>query len=333
MFLRSAPTETIATLIEKVDDPTESLSMTGSSIRLDHVSGSIDLNGREVPLTEESMIAIGNWLNIPTPFLKRLDDDLRSNLLNEMLWRSPSQTIAKVNEEGLKILKAPNSKEIEPPRLVETAARVMGEDAIVVDFEHTIEQFRFDVVVGDDDGYGVGGDSRLGDLTKGGLRFAQNLKQNLAPWVQPYFYRLICTNGMEIRDDGLKVEGRGNSVESVLEELELAAQRAFSRVESQIAHFYDLRNDRVGNPERVLARMARERGLAERATVTIIDRLPSVIQEDGSATMFDLINLITNAANDPTVRRWGARRELETFGGMMVGDHVDRCSNCASRLN
>lgn len=333
MFLRSAPSDTLATLMDNLDERTEALSVNASDIRVRHEDDVIVVGTREVPCNEEGMIALGNWLDVPTPFLKRIDNDLKEHLLNTLLHRAPHPVVAKVGEGGLRQLKEPNNKDIEPRRVVEIASHVIGWESPVVEWDRNLEMFRFDVVVRDNAEFGIGGDRSVNDLTKGGLRFGQDIRRNLAPFVQPFTYRLVCTNGMEIRDDGLKVDARGGSVDEVLAELEAAAQRAFARVESDITHFYEMRNSRVANPERHLARLAGERGLSDRATMRLINRLPSVVDGDsGTTTMFDLTNLITNAANDPAVTRWGARREFQSFGGHLVSSVVDRCNVCSSRL-
>lgn len=343
MFLRSAPTDTLSDLMDNLDEPTLSMTVNAADIRIDHEQSMIVVGTREFPTTEEGILSIGNWLDVPTPFLKRMDDDLQQHLLNAMLHRRPANIIAKVTDDGIKGLRDLNNKDIEPRRVVETAARVIGAEAPIVGWQRNNDLFQFDVVVPDHADFGIGGDpnslvedgrgNRVGDVTKGGLRFGQDVRRNLAPWVQPYMYRLVCTNGMEMRDDGLKVDARGNTVDEVLAELEAAAQRAFARVESDIAHFYDLRHTRLDNPERHFLRLANERNLPERSRNRLMLRIPSIVSEDGTTSEFDLVNLITNAANDPAVTRWGARQELERFGGHIVTTQVERCRTCQGRLD
>lgn len=343
MFTRPLPTDTLTHLMDSLDAPTEQLSINAADIRIDHEASAIVVGTREFPVTEDGVTAIGNWLDVPAPFLKRMDPDLQQHLLNAMLHRRPANILAKVTDTGLRGLRDLNHKDIEPRRVVETAARVIGADSLVVGWQHTSDLFQFDSVVPDHADYGIGGDpnslvtdargNRVGDITKGGLRFGLDVRRNLAPWVQPYSYRLVCTNGMEMRDDGLKVDARGNTVDEVLAELEAAAQRAFARVENDIAHFYDLRNTRLDNPERHFLRLANERNLPERSRNRLMLRIPSIVGEDGTTTEFDLVNLITNAANDPAVTRWGARQELERFGGHIVTTQVERCRTCQGRLD
>ena len=48
--------------------------------------------------------------------------------------------------------------------------------------------------------------------------------------------------------------------------------------------------------------------------------------------MFDVVNLVTNAANDPRVKP-ALRSQLMGIGGAVVTDTHSRCGHCASALN
>src|SRR5581483_5520994 len=212
----------------------------------------------------------------------------------------------------------------------------LGEEARVVD-SWCDDELRIDTIVPEDFGQAIGGDWEVGDVTRGGLRFTQNRKANLAPAVTSYLYRLVCTNGMEVPETGLKVEARGGTVETVLAELELAADHAFRQVEEQISHFYNLRRQRIeGDLTQAVIQIARERGLPERTQIALANRVPSQLdpQELGhEPSMFDIVNLITNQANDPRLRsRRGPRRALESAGGTLVRHEADRCSHCHQML-
>ena len=290
-------------------------------------------------MTEESLTAIGGFIQVPTPFQKRLSEmgngDLLANLFNELLHRTPSTVHARIGESGIVTVRSPNAKAIEPQRIIDIASSVMSPRSLVLDFENTPDSFGLDVIIPDNFDRGVGGDLKVGDISRAGLRFGQNVKNNLAPKVDPLIYRLICTNGMEIPDETLRVESRGNTVDEVLQELEFAARRAFERVERDMEHFYAMRDERVEHPERVIARIAQEHGLSDRLRIALIDAVPSMelaAGEDGEASMFDLVNLITNMANNPAVTRQGTRRSLQSLGGTISSQHTERCRSCASKL-
>lgn len=337
MFLRDAPTKTLTDLRHAVEDSTEVIQVATGAVHLDLVGEktmSFEGNDIVIPMDSEGLTALGNYLDVPNKFLMRLETDTQEHLLSTLMSRHPATAALQFSSDGLVAVRAPNSKHIEPRRLVDKILNVMDPASPVVDWRRSVDEFAVDVIVPEGFDRGIGGDPAVGDLTRGGIRVGMDIKHGLAPWVQPFQYRLICTNGMETQDPGLKVESRGASVEEVLAEFEMAADRAFRRVESEIEAFYNLRNERVQHPERVLIRMAEENGLPARTVISLAERVPAMTDDDGTSTMFDIVNLITNAANDPRIRnRVSARRTLEQVGGSIVTEHTERCGHCASSLN
>ena len=341
MFMREAPTETLSEVRDKIDDHTHLIQVAASEVKVDLVKdGVFKLGKTTVPATDEGVSALGNWLDVPSKFLTRVDPDLQETILTSLLARNGSTTPNFVvgdkghDGEGIRLVRNPGTKFFDPRALVDSAMRVIDPSAPVVDFWRNQDDFRVDVIVPEGFDRGIGGDAKVGDITRGGIRIGLDLKHNLAPWVQPFMYRLICTNGMETHDQSLRVEARGNSVEQVLAEFEEVADRAFRRVEAEIDAFYELRSQRVENPERTIIRMAEERGLPSRTVLRLAEAVPAYAEEDGTASMFDIVNLVTNQANDPSIRRRaGARRTLEQVGGSIVTDHAERCGHCQSRLS
>lgn len=338
MFMRTPPTETLETVREKIEVPAETVTCINTQVDLDLVSTTPtvrfgDQTTFEQPAGSSTVDALGSWLEVPASFLRRLDPELQQNLLMGLLRQAPGTMLIRFNDTGIVEVRDPSTRVIDPRKMVDVAARVIDPQAPVVDF-WSENEFRLDVMVPTGFERGWGGDPAEGDITGGGIRLFQDRKHNLAPSVAPFLYRLACTNGMEMEDDGLKVDARGQTVEQVLDELEEAAQRAFARVEDNIASFYDMRTQRVENPERALLRMAEERGLPSRTAMAMAQRIPAMTADDGSATMFDLVNLVTNQANDPLIRgRTGVRRTLEATGGSIVTEHTERCGHCQTKLS
>lgn len=197
-----------------------------------------------------------------------------------------------------------------------------------------------DVVVPDLFDRYTGGDRKVDDITKGGIRIGQDRKRNLAPWVQQLLYRLRCTNGMEIADNSLKIDTRGQETFDIIRSLRGSARAALDSVEHTIEAFYDLRSQRLGTDQTgVLHRIARENDLPDRSIVALEDSLPGYlftdfgIEDANEASMFHLVNLLTNAANRDSLSTPQARR-LQRLGGNLVNvDHISRCGTCHSRLN
>jgi hypothetical protein len=122
-------------------------------------------------------------------------------------------------------------------------------------------------------------------------------------------------------------------MEVILAELELAAQTAFARVEQEMEHFYEMRNQAiVGDVTQAVIRVSEERGLPNRTAMELARRVPEMLDSEAlghEVNMFDLTNLITNQANDPALRtRRGSRLQLERAGGELVRIEAARCGHC-----
>ena len=299
----------------------------------------------EVPVTESGLLAMGDLLQIPTAFLKRMEGKVQNQtkqaLLNDMLGNTLHKDARVVyTPAGLVSIDEWGKDPVKPHDLVRVATNVLGEDAPIQRWVDTPQFFGFDAHITEDFGQGFYSDgvtayadgNERDDITAGGLRFGVNLKQGLAPFTQEWLFRLACTNGYEIERPGLKVDARGQTVDEVLNELEQMAQIAFGRVEEDIRHFYDLKNQPVDNPERAIRTIARERGIPDRSTMALLDLAVGDDLPD-SPSMFDIVNLITNFANSPSVKNDGGRLILEGAGGSTVTDHAARCGHCQQKVH
>jgi hypothetical protein len=322
---------------ERSDVHTEDVPVQQIEVALADADPHFVLAGRQVPASRTGTLAFGALLGVPSAFLNRFADQVGtggSQFILESLLRVYGKSAVTVTygEGGVVGVVEAGRKTFDPVRIVEVAQRVLGTGAArVVRLVDDPQEFAFDVVVPADYDRGVGGDPRVGDITVGGIRFGYGRKRNLAPWVQPYTHRLLCTNGQSVEDPGLRVDARGAGIDDVLAELEAAARRAFGRTSDLIRHFYDLRSVRVDNPERTIAAVSRERGIPDRSLVRLIDLARSEALPD-APSMFDVVNLITNLANDPAIRNDGGRLILENAGGAVVAAHEARCSHCKQKV-
>ena len=338
MFLRSAPTDTLGSVIDRLEtDANQSVNVALSEVSLDVAGRAITLGDREVALTTEGLTSLGSHLDVPSAFLLRQDAELQQTLLSYLLGHvSDTAQFVYSTEGGLVEVLKSGVRTIPIPSLLHVASRVIDPTAPVRDFWADGSDFRLDVYAPEGFDRGIGGDIAVGDVSAAGVRLSQDRKHNLAPQATPFQYRYFCTNGMTTRHEGSKIDARGASVEEVLAQFESLADVAFRQAEADMAAFYEMRQQRVDNPERTLLRMGQDAGLAPRVLTRLMERVPSMAHEaaDGNTfiSQFDLVNLITNEANDPTISRVGTRDILQATGGSVVVDHADRCGTCQSRL-
>lgn len=339
MFTRELPKMTVGELGDhlRVQSPETTVINRTSAVEVDLVDERVIrlTDHVEVPLRAEVGVkSLAKWLDIPYKFLDRQTRDLQQYLISTLLSRKEDEArFAYSTDYGLVGVSKPNVEVIDPREYAEIVGRVIDPTAQVVDLFVDEDMVQFSATVPEGYDFGWGGDPQVDDITAGGLRVGQNRKQNLAPWVQPFTYRLACTNGMEIHEPGLKVDARGNTIDDVLVELEAKARKAFGRIEDKIASFYELREQQVEDPSQALLRIGEEAGLPNRTVMTLLEGVPE-LRGGGDVTQFGLVNLITNMANDPSIEgRPHIRRRLEQAGGMQVADHIARCPSCQHRLH
>lgn len=344
IYLRQ-PSLTLGEVIE--DLPPNLASWTGSTadihVSLETETPTIRFGTHEVPSTVKGLEALGVFFDIPTPFLKRVDPDEQQFILDRRIERS-TDTMASIGystEGGVTEILPASATRLEIDQILSTVADVLPADSLVIEWVNSPEWFLLDTVVPEMLEQYIGGDRRVDDITRGGLRWGQDRKRNLAPWVQPLLYRLRCTNGMEIAAPNLRVEARGKDADEVLDLLRMHGREALDGVAHQIEAFYDLRSQPLGDDRTgVLHRITQEHGLPDRTAVALENALPGYLLADFNissaeeATMFHLVNLITNGANNPALAESiPSRRRLERIGGTILNEHAARCTFCHSKLN
>ncbi len=348
MYMRNLPGTTLEELVTEYDQHLMTWGGPASDLRFrldvrEEEVPRVMAGTVEIPTTKAGLASLASFLDIPPKFLARLDPDEQQFILSTRSNRADKKDVTLYyKENGLYEARTAGETRVRPARLVEAAMRTFPGNSPVVDhwLDHT--EMRVDVIFPEGFERGTGGDPQapgvpgVGDITRGGIRIGQDRKNNMAPWVQPFLYRLRCTNGMEIPDEGLRVSATGLEAREIEAMFEAEVARAVDRLEADIHAFYDLRNTPLGNdPTGALRRAATEQGLPTRTVGRMEDLVPALAEdtEGREITMFDIVNLMTNQANDPnTGVRSSSRRNLQRGGGNLVNDHAERCGTCHSRL-
>lgn len=309
-------------------------------VRLDQEEPTIVFGQHEVPATKPGIDAIATHFQVPFKFLERVMPDEKQWILERRIERSEESNII-VNyttKDGVVEVLPAGKTRLSPEDFTDVALEVLPPESTVIRHWANSADLLLDVVVPEGFDRGIGGDRKVGDITHGGIRLGQDRKRNLAPWTQTLLYRLACTNGMEVPDKTLKVDARGLEDVEIVAALRAEARRAFEKVNDAMKSFYDLRQQRLGSDRTgILRKTLQENDLPDRAISSLKDALSAYLVDEGvenpdDATMFHLVNLITNMANSPDLGRPEARR-LQRIGGSVVNDHAARCNYCKSRLN
>lgn len=302
-------------------------------VELEKEQPTLIFGDHEVKATVLGLESLARFLDMPVKYLQRVPADEKQYMMSRRIERSGEADMSVwFTSNGVEEIQVSGKQRIEPVQIAHAVSTVMPMESPVRDAWHTPNDLRLDVFVPVGFDKGWGGDPQVGDITAGGVRVFQNRKQNLAPGVQPFAYRLWCTNGMEIQDLGIKVDARGLDLDEVLIEFEAECDRAFRRVENDIASFYDMRSQKVIEDRTgVLRRVSLDAGLPSRAVGILEDLVPSRLGSGNDVSMFDFVNLMTNQANlAPTS---GSARNLQRAGGSLINDHTARCPACHHRVH
>lgn len=338
LFLRERPATTLNDVLESVGSPQGKVVLVDSADVRFHLGGdtpSVRLgDGVEVYAGPDTLTAMAAYAALPTKWLLRQEALLQEHIFAAIYGALGVEV--NVRYEPHKIYEmwdAEREGSIEPRSLIEIAAKVLGGRAEVVYYSLDQIEFRLDAIVPRTARRGIGGDKEEGDTTRAGLRMGMNRKRNLAPWVQPLFYRIPCTNGMEVPSPGLRVDARGLEVDQILVEIETRASWTLGAADKRIEHFYALRDQKVADPVLLIRRVGMENGIPARTVDAIVALLPEYLEDESSASLFEVVNVITNYANEESIRsRETSSRALEIAGGAIVSEAIERCGQCQAKL-
>lgn len=276
------------------------------------------LGDHEITLDEKATEMLCAFYQIPTAYFRRITPAERHFVMNARMDHAEGEVTITYNDLGITDVRKPTKPRLEAEEFVRIAHRIFPASAIVSDCWVTADDLRLDVINHD-----------IEDGIRGGLRFGQNRKQNLAPTVAPILFHEDTTTVIEIPDPTLKIDARGVSVDKVAERLAAEALRAAARLHSDAQHLVRLAHTSIGG-DRItrLHRVAAEHGLPVRplADITI------ALSRSDEPTMLDLTLAIGNAANNPKLAldstKRAVRTKLQSIAGALVVDEAERCASC-----
>lgn len=335
MFLRNLPGTTLEDLSAQFDQRLITWGGVSQQITpaLEEDTPVIRFGGsdpHEVFVGKDGLASMATFFGIPPKFFARLERDQQQYLLRTQIERADKEVSVFFNDEvGVSEIRKAGEVRVRPHRLVEGLMTVFPAHSPIVDSWSDQNELRIDVIFPEDHELAHQGDLTEGDISRGGVRVIQDRKNNHAPELEKLVWRLVCTNGMEMPDPSLRVSATGATELEIYALFEAEVRRAVDSLEEEIQHFYATREQPLGeDPTGTLRRLAQEQGLPNRQIGRLEDLIPS-LEDPSSASLFDLVNLMTNQANNPEIDvRSSTHRNLQRAGGSVVAEHSERCSAC-----
>lgn len=283
-------------------------------------------------LDDSANAVLAKYLNIPGRYLKMIDPDFRATLLRYEFekHKAAPTTIESVNG-ALVALHQPTEIMLPMNRVVAVVTKVFNPDDTIRRLIPSESRLHIDVTTARHKIEFPTDDRAEGDITEAGVRFLAHPFTSVAPSVNLYAERLICTNGMTTDERMGRISLKGNTVDDVINEMELAAQATLSQLDSYLERLSATRTMTVpGSPQAFVAQLAKEANVSRK----ILDKvLETVNQLPEPVTVWDVQNAFTAVANE--VDQYKTMQKLQILGGDLAFDAesaVHRCGQCERLL-
>jgi hypothetical protein len=276
------------------------------------------LGDYEITLDDKGTELLCAFYQIPTAYFRRITPAERHFVMNARMDHAEGEVTITYNDLGVTDVRKPTKPRLEAEEFVRIAHRLYPASSIVLDAWVTADELRLDIL-----------GRHVEDGIQGGLRFAQNRKQNLAPTVAPILWHEDTTTVIEIPDHSLKIDARGVSVDKIGERLAAEALRADARLHKDAEHLLSLGRTSIAGDRIIrLHRIAAEHKLPVRplADITV------ALSRTDEPTMLDMALAIANTANAPKILQDPDKRKLRAtlqhIAGAVVVDEAERCDSC-----
>jgi hypothetical protein len=307
------------------------------------------LTGATYVLDDSANAVLAKYLNIPGRYFKMIDPDFRATLLRyEFEKHKAAPTAIEAVNGAIVALHQPTEVMLPMNRVAGVVTKTFNPDDTIRRFIPSESRLHIDVTTANhkvafpltipEDGP-TGGQfppispekAQVGDVTEAGVRFLAHPFSSVAPSVNLYAERLICTNGQTTDERLGRISLKGNTVDDVINEMELAAQHILSQLDGYLEKLSATRTMTVpGSPQAFAAQLAKEANVSRK----ILDKvLETINQLPEPVTIWDVNQAFTAVANE--VDQYKTMVKLQTLGGDLAFDAetaIHRCGQCERLL-
>lgn len=290
------------------------------------------LTGATYVLDDSANAVLAKYLNIPGRYLKMIDPDFRATLLRYEFekHKAAPTTIESVNG-ALVALHQPTEIMLPMNRVAAVVTKVFSPDDTIRRLIPSESRLHIDVTTARHKLDFPVENREVGDITEAGARFLAHPFTSVAPSVNLYAERLECLNGQTTDERLGRISLKGNTVDDVINEMELAAQTILSQLDGYLERLSATRTMTVpGSPQAFAAQLAKEANVSRK----ILDKvLETINQLPEPVTVWDVNQAFTAVANE--VDQYKTMIKLQTLGGDLAFDAesaVHRCGQCERLL-
>ncbi|WP_267716673.1 hypothetical protein [Streptomyces sp. CoH17] len=298
-------------------------------------------DNKPIELDDTNLPRVAKYLNINPKYLQRCPQDLRLTNINHWLDHY-KETDAVFHMFGgeLHTIHKPERKIVPVKAIAEVVAKkfdendevlYLGQEPGRLHLDITSPRFLVDIPGSEGGISDRPGRGEVGDITHGGVRLFAFPGIEQDPYAQTYLNRLVCTNGMAIREPEHTMTLKGNTVDDLLKSMEDTFEALLQGMDNRLEQYRKTAEVEVeGSVEQMVLNMAKERGIGTKLQTVLVERVPEL---GPKPSVYDVLQLFTRLANETS--RYSQRIRLQRIGGDLSSqtEHMlHRCTNCQHAL-
>ena len=280
--------------------------------------------GHLVPISEEGVKAMTNFVGLPHSVSQQLSPDLFGRVVTELLSRKERYNLLLDNEQvqnfgefhgirNLPVDRVLSAIEQALPSCDYHRVSVLGNCSAMLEVVGTKQEA-----------------VRRGDLVHAGAMVSFSPINSIRPLVQSYVMRLACTNGMTSKTVLAEFTGGAGEGDNIWQWFRQSVRAAAQSVNSIVERYREMTNERIPADQRagVLENLLRQAGItgkdAEAVRAQAIQAPPH--------NSYDMMNLITWASSHIIREPSRIQRALNTSATFASeSEHASVCPLCHAR--
>jgi len=260
--------------------------------------------GHLIPLNENGVKALTNYIGMPRSLCQQLSPDTFGRVVTELLDRKQRYNILLDNGQVIDFADYRGIRNLPTERVVETIERSVPSAEF-----HRVNLFgQYSAMIE------VVGEQRQpvvrGDLIRAGALVTFSPINTIRPTVQSYVLRLACTNGMTANNVLKEFQfGGGGEGDDIWQWFRQSLRDAYRSLNAIVNRYREMRNERIPADQRaaMLEAMLRD----ARITGEDADAIRARAIEEPPRNTYDLVNLLTWASSH-VVREPARIRRIQT---------------------
>jgi len=280
--------------------------------------------GQLVPLSEKGVKAMANFVGLPRAVCRELSPDLFGKVVTELLSRKERYNLLLDNGEVQDFGEYRGIRNLPVERVLSTIEQaiphcdyhrvgILGNYSAMLEIVGTKQEA-----------------VRRGDLVRAGAMVSFSPINTIAPTVQSYVQRLICTNGVTSKTVLANFTGGGGEGDSIWQWFRQSVRAAYQSVGSIVNRYKEMVRERVPADQR--AGMIEE--LLRQADITgkEAEAVRAQAIQNPPHNSYDIMNLITWASSHILERPEKIQRALATSATFTsTSEHARVCPLCHAR--